>query len=153
MTALALASTLPRLGESQPLAVNDARPLVYSFDLPFPPSVNTLFPGDGKHRWPSKKYKAWRAEAGPQVPTGRIDGKYAMWVRLDRPDRRARDCANYEKALSDLLVSQGLVEDDSLCARLILEWASDEPTKDARAHIDVVSGVNLEPLTFTWRPS
>lgn len=151
MSALASNASNPSGGGQPPLAANDARPRVFSFDLPFPPSVNTLFPGDGKNRWASKKYKAWRAEAGPQVPAGRINGRYVMWVRLDRPDRLARDCANYEKALSDLLVSQGLVEDDSLCTRLILEWLSDEPVKGARAHIDVVSSDRLEPITFTWR--
>ena len=128
-----------------------ARPRVFSFDLPFPPSVNGLFPGDGKRRWASKAYKAWRIAAAPSVPAAKIVGKYVLWIQLDRPDRRARDCANYEKAVSDLLVTQGLVEDDSKCARLILEWTSDQPVKDARAHIDVVATDHLEPIIFQRR--
>lgn len=120
-----------------------------TFDLPFPPSVNGLFPGDGKRRWASKPYKAWRVDAAPSVPGLSIKGAYALQIRLDRPDRRARDCANYEKAVSDLLVSQGLVEDDSLCARLVLEWTGSDPIKPAKAHVSIAAITGpLAPINF-----
>jgi len=122
---------------------------VISFALPFPPSVNGLFPGDGKRRWASKPYKAWRIEASAYVPNETIKGHYALMIRFDRPDRRARDCANYEKAVSDLLVSKGVVEDDSLCDRLILDWTGREPIKPAKAHVSLVAVTGpLAPINF-----
>ena len=39
-----------------------------------------------------------------------------------KPDRRRRDVANLEKAVSDLLVSQGVLGDDSLIQSCTVEW-------------------------------
>ena len=46
--------------------------------------------------------------------------------KIGRPDKRVRDLANLEKALSDFLVSCGILADDSLIHRLIMEWADIE---------------------------
>lgn len=104
------------------------------FSLPLPPPSNNLFPGTMR-RHPSKRYEAWRAEATPLVPRGRIDGCYIMRVGVDRPDRRKRDIANLEKALGDLVVSCGLVADDSLMDRLEMWWTKRPVGRGAMAHI------------------
>lgn len=42
--------------------------------------------------------------------------------RFGRPDKRRRDVANFEKGVSDLLVSQQVIGDDSMIERIVLEW-------------------------------
>lgn len=98
--------------------------------LPFPPSVNTLFAtsANGRHRFPSRKYRAWRNAAGALLMAARIrptPGTYHLEIRLRAPDRRARDAGNYEKAISDLIVSHALVADDSLAMSINIEWVQD----------------------------
>lgn len=56
---------------------------------------------------------------------------------FQRPDRRRRDVSNYAKACEDCLVKSGLVEDDSLCQKLVLMWSGDEPVKPACALITI----------------
>ena len=104
------------------------------FSLPFPPSSNNLFPGKAR-RFPSARYKAWKAEALPQVPEGRVDGPYVMRVCVDRPDKRGRDLANLEKAIGDLIVEAKLVVDDRFLDRLEMWWSPRPIGKNARAHV------------------
>lgn len=108
--------------------------------LPFPPSVNNLHinvPGRGRVAAP--EYRAWKKLAGAQLDIQRprkVHGRYRAVMTFERPDRRLRDVCNYEKAASDLLVSHGIVDDDHLSKRVILEWAEDEtPRKDAQVTI------------------
>lgn len=99
-------------------------------DLPFPPSVHGLYRGG---RWKgdiSPEYKAWRDHAGlmlnrQAVPS--FDGPVRIFIRLVAPDRRRRDSDNYAKAVIDLLVSHGVIPDDSNGVVLshFVEW-SDE---------------------------
>lgn len=42
--------------------------------------------------------------------------------RFGRPDKRRRDVENLPKAISDLLVSQQVIGDDSMIERMVLEW-------------------------------
>jgi crossover junction endodeoxyribonuclease RusA len=44
-----------------------------------------------------------------------------------RPDKRKRDLGNLEKAISDILVSQNIVEDDSLCEWIEARWVEKGP--------------------------
>lgn len=80
--------------------------------LPFPPSVNGLFGGGSKQkRFPSKAYKKWLSEC-PELPKTnyklvRLHYKYYF------PDNRERDTENYIKAVSDFLVKQNVIENDS----------------------------------------
>lgn len=104
------------------------------FSLPLPPSSNNLFPGKAR-RFPSARYKAWKAEALPLVPAGRIDGPYVMRVGLDRPDRRGRDLANLEKAIGDLIVEAQVVLDDRFLDRLEMWWTQRPIGKGAMAHV------------------
>lgn len=75
----------------------------------------------------SEKYVAWLREAGweakLQARGGMIVGEYDLTVKAVRPDKRKRDLDNLLKPISDLIVGAGLVEDDSLCRRIVAEWA------------------------------
>lgn len=97
--------------------------------LPFPPSVNSAYANGGnkrgRHKTPA--YLAWEKLAGTRVKDSHRQGlkAYTLAICLRRPDlRRSRDLGNYEKCVSDLLVSHGIVADDSGCERLTMAWDS-----------------------------
>jgi Holliday junction resolvase RusA-like endonuclease len=83
-------------------------------NLPKPPSVNGLFPSNGKHRFRSAEYTAWIKEAGYalnlQKPP-RMPGKVSILIEIEESAALA-DCANYEKATVDLLVSHKIIQGD-----------------------------------------
>jgi len=116
---------------------------VISLELPFPPSVNAAYrnvPGRGRAK--TAAYVAWLQHAALEVrrqARGRLEGQYALHLRATRPDRRARDLGNLEKCVSDLCVSMGLIEDDSLCRRIMMEWSDDPPRKDATIKVWLIS--------------
>jgi crossover junction endodeoxyribonuclease RusA len=95
--------------------------------LPFPPSVNALtrnVPGVGRVK--TARYKAWITEAGWEARrqhAGKVLGPYALTIIAKRPDARRRDLGNLEKAISDLLVSLGIIEDDYLAQRIEKLWS------------------------------
>ena len=92
---------------------------VLVLDLPMPPSVNDCYyniPHGGRAK--TKRYRTWIAdcdahilESGQRISP--IIPPYAVIYYIDKPDKRKRDCANYEKPLSDYLVNRGMLEDDS----------------------------------------
>ena len=89
--------------------------------LPLPPSTNNLYISVGKKRIVSPKYRAWREEAGEMLIAQKprsVLGDYDLWLYVEWPDKRKRDLDNAIKAVSDLLVSHQLVEDDSRCQAL-----------------------------------
>lgn len=106
--------------------------------LPYPPTVNHLFVNNRRTggRFASSEYKAWQQHAAlvlnsqhpPQIQ-GPIEVRYVF----GRPDRRARDVFNLEKAISDTLVKHKIIEDDSLIQRGIVEW--DSKIKDCKIFI------------------
>lgn len=114
-------------------------------DLPFPPSTNTLFRNAGNRdgttlrgRIRTKKYLAWIDEASKEAMAQRqnaIKGHVKLHIALDRPDKRKRDLSNYIKAPEDLLVSMGLIEDDSLVQRITIGWS--KRGNPGRAYIEV----------------
>lgn len=84
-------------------------------NLPVPPSVNNLFATAGKRRVTSKKYADWIEIAGWKLKSqrpGSVSGWYELFVFL--PVKMPGDIGNREKALSDLLVKHGVIEDDKL---------------------------------------
>ncbi len=97
-----------------------------NFTLPFPPSVNALYSTNWKtkKRFKSKRYEAWIELAikhlnGVPVVRGKVKALY----EFGRPDKRKRDVANYEKAVSDLLTYTFVLEDDSQIEEITLKWA------------------------------
>ena len=98
-----------------------------TLDLPFPPSVNEAYGngGVGKGRHKTDVYTTWFALASINVKDRHrknITGPYTLYMALKRRDNRRRDLGNYEKAVSDFLVSHGVVKDDSQSVRIVIEW-------------------------------
>lgn len=93
-------------------------------ELPFPPTVNNLFKNAGKSRVKTLGYKQWLqlASYGIKDSYRRNLGPYHISIALKRPDMRRRDIGNLEKAVSDLMVMNGVIKDDSLCERLVMTW-------------------------------
>jgi len=84
--------------------------------LPFPISVNAMF-SDGKtRRHKSQRYCDWLLEAGyalnrqsPKPVRGPVKILYEL---QEGHDNRRRDAFNFEKGVTDLLVSHGVIEAD-----------------------------------------
>ena len=95
--------------------------------LPFPPSVNALWRSNRGRVHKSERYVKWLRDAGyialSQHPGG-IIGKYKISIQAKRPDKRRRDLDNLLKPLSDLLVSVGVIEDDSDCEMISARWVT-----------------------------
>lgn len=96
-------------------------------DLPWPVSVNCMYSGAGARRMISAPYRAWKMQAGHilnlQRPY-RIDGPYsAVFILQDHQDGKCRDLANFWKGVSDLLVTHGVVRDDSLERQIVMQWS------------------------------
>ncbi len=100
-----------------------------SLSLPFPPSVNHAYAngGNGRGRYKTDAYKAWEKMAALSVKDSHrigLSGPYTLYIGYRAPDRRIRDLGNYEKCVSDFLVAQGVIKDDNLSQRIVLEWDS-----------------------------
>lgn len=98
----------------------------YRVWLPFPPSVNNLFSQNrAGRRFPSKRYTAWRREAGWALKASKVQpiaGRFSVCLWLTPPTAHRRDADNYFKGVLDLLVSQGIVADDSLAVSVTAKW-------------------------------
>jgi crossover junction endodeoxyribonuclease RusA len=111
-------------------------------DLPFPPPLSACFTnrvGRSKKtgaqfvsRVTTKRYETWQrharqmiAEQGPE----RLKGEVSIYVRLVAPDQRERDAGNCDKAVMDILVAAGVIENDSnrYVRRLTFEWMDHGP--------------------------
>lgn len=97
-----------------------------SFTVPFPPSVNALFANiPGRGRIKTRYYKQWLKEAGWEIkaqPRGRvITGDISIDIRCPH-GFRAGDIDNRVKALLDLIVSVGIIEDDRFVVDLRVRW-------------------------------
>lgn len=83
-------------------------------------------------RAPTTRYKNWQTEALWLIKSqrqGSISGLVSIYVRLVAPDKRRRDAGNMDKALGDILVKAGIIEDDSnrFVRRLTYEWVESGP--------------------------
>ena len=97
--------------------------------LPMPPSVNGLYRDrkGAKGRTKSKAYKAWISEAAMMVrnqATTRFEGDVSLRFYFGPRNRRA-DLFNFVKAPEDLLVSQGIIEDDRFVTKGTVVWSED----------------------------
>jgi Holliday junction resolvase RusA-like endonuclease len=84
--------------------------------LPFPPSVNTLYPIVRGRKILSKKGREYKQEVKSildGVDYDTLTGNIDMCISLILPDRRRRDIDNYNKALLDCLTEQQVYKDDS----------------------------------------
>lgn len=89
--------------------------------IPLPPSANHIW----KNYHKSKAYKAWIVEAGwLSKRRDKIVGPWRITVLAKRPDKRRRDLDNLLKPIIDLVVSLGLVEDDSKLEMISARWVT-----------------------------
>lgn len=99
-----------------------------TFTLPRPPSINGAYfnrKGGGRAKTESANAFGFLAsvELARQHVRG-IKGRVVVTYDVGRiADKRRRDVGNYEKLLSDALVTNGIIEDDSLIERLTIGWA------------------------------
>lgn len=102
-------------------------------ELPFPVPLSACFTNvKGRGRVPTQRYKDWQddaARAVRQQKPGMAEGEVSVYVRLVAPDKRHRDAGNVDKAVCDILVKMGVIQDDSnrYVKRLTYEWAEEGP--------------------------
>lgn len=96
-----------------------------------PPPLSACFKNVRRNgRAATPRYTAWVSEAMHAVRSQKvapISGDVVAVYQFRRPDLRRRDLGNLEKAVSDLLVKAGLIEDDSLIIDLRMIWGSEDP--------------------------
>lgn len=84
--------------------------------LPFPPSINTLYPIVRGRKILSKKGREYKENSGKlfqEIDYNTLTGSIDMCISLIVPDRRRRDIDNYTKVVLDLLTEQQVYKDDS----------------------------------------
>jgi Holliday junction resolvase RusA-like endonuclease len=102
-----------------------------TFSLPLPPSVNGLWANGKTRRFRTQNYEDWIHEAGWELKRQRvpgISGPVSIRYELEEPKtKRKTDLGNREKATTDLLVTNGIIEaDDQRIVREInLSWSRD----------------------------
>lgn len=97
--------------------------------LPVPVSVNAIYsPRAGGGLRLSDAYSAWISEAGWRLNIqrpGRVSGNYQLVMRV--PEESRADIDNLAKGMSDLLQLHGVVSNDRLASRIVLEWQAEQP--------------------------
>jgi Holliday junction resolvase RusA-like endonuclease len=91
--------------------------ILFRAAVPMPPSLNNAFVNvAGKGRVRSKAYRAWAEVAGWMVKArmnGAVNGPVTVSIDICPSTRRAYDLDNRAKPCLDLLVSCGVIPDDS----------------------------------------
>lgn len=95
---------------------NESERLTLEFS--FPPSVNHYLGRRNHHTYKTAQAKAYNAEVYALVLQAhaalRLDTPLTVWYQYWFPDRRKRDVANYEKVLTDSMVTANVMVDDYL---------------------------------------
>ncbi|MCK1479306.1 RusA family crossover junction endodeoxyribonuclease [Bradyrhizobium sp. 197] len=119
-----------------------------TFVLPLPPSVNGLFANSRNGgRFRTQRYDSWIHEAGAEIMRQRpakYVGPVILSYEVQEPaGKRKFDLGNREKALTDLLVSHGIIQadDNTIVREIKLKWASD------------VQGVRVNVASITAFPT
>lgn len=121
-----------------------------SYSLPYPVSVNSLFVEINGKRVKTRLYKEWRTEAGwaiRQQQSGAvrksITGHVMVILECVKPDKRKRDASNLLKAVEDLIVEMGVIDDDSFVMDSRSRWVRQGPP----CRVTIVSSpAELDPL-------
>lgn len=97
------------------------------FTMPRPPSVNAAYKNLKKGgRAKTEKATTFAFHASVELARQHVrgvTGKVVVTYDVGRiADRRKRDVGNFEKLLSDALVANGIIEDDSKIERLSIGW-------------------------------
>jgi Holliday junction resolvase RusA-like endonuclease len=97
-------------------------------DLPMPPSLNSIWRYGKGRAFKSARYVAWLRAADAEFLLHRkewapVKGHFRVYIVLNEKKRRGNaDCDNRGKALLDFCQRVGLIENDALCDRVVLEW-------------------------------
>ena len=95
--------------------------------LSYPPSANRLWTRTRRGMRRTDAYNRWLHVAGWEIVQQRpkkVRGRYKISITAVRPDKRTRDLGNLLKATEDLLVAQGVIEDDSKSEQINLRWVT-----------------------------
>lgn len=100
-----------------------------TIELPYPPSVNTLWRSAGGRNILSEAGRAYRRQGLTSLLfVSKADracwpftGPLAVEIYVHPPDRRRRDLDNIPKAVLDLLTHGGVYQDDSQIDRLLIQ--------------------------------
>jgi len=109
---------------------------MYTFFIPYPPSVNTYWGFKGHRRFLTNKAIAFKVEVDCCVRLNEVqlnDHRLHIEITLYPPDRRVRDIDNCIKSTLDALVQAGAFRDDSQVDVLIVNRA--EVVKNGKAKI------------------
>lgn len=99
-------------------------------NLPFPPSVNSIWRGGRRRVFRSQVYIDWTNVAGKcwlaqkTTQPKNISGSFSAVLILSPPDKRHRDLDNYLKGVLDLCKLHRVIDDDHLCRRIYLRWGT-----------------------------
>jgi len=88
---------------------------INKFIIPFPPSVNAKYNISRGKRVKSKTDLEWIKSATNAINQQNVvpfSGRAFIIYELCHPDNRHRDAANYEKKVTDLLVSLNIIAGD-----------------------------------------
>lgn len=100
----------------------------WTFKLPVPPSTNHLFSTSKRgHRHVSKKYAAWIDDAKKWLTAQKRPSEpitYHVAIDIQVPHIPRADVSNRIKAVEDIIVKGGILEDDSLVERVTARWTN-----------------------------
>lgn len=106
-------------------------------ELPFPPSVNSIWRSNRGRVHKSEKYEKWLQSAGWTLKSQKVKpvfGPFIMEIVACRPDKRRRDLDNLTKVLSDLLTTHGIIKDDCLACEIHSKWLGFGPNVYVTVH-------------------
>lgn len=91
--------------------------MIFEALLPIPPSVNAAYRAVHGRVIKSAQYRDWSVEAAKALGAQHkaietMKGRIAVHYGFAFPDKRKRDIANFEKALSDFLEEHKIYEND-----------------------------------------
>jgi len=101
-------------------------PRELAFDLPFPPSLNTMYPTFNGRRVTSEAYKEWQFDAGKYLMTVRnrfMSGQVEISLTFSEQSRKM-DLDNRIKPVLDLLVKNSIIEGDHnrVVRKITAQW-------------------------------
>ena len=91
----------------------------------YPPSTNVIWRVARNRIIKSAAYRQWLSSQTEFIHSQnrkKLIGSYSLEIIVRRKDKRRRDIDNFIKPISDLLVTSGMVEDDSLCHIVAATW-------------------------------
>lgn len=98
------------------------------FDLPLPPSVNALYFNRDRGRTKTRAYQDWITTARSALRKQKARPIFhPVKLEYQVTEKSRIDLGNHEKALTDLLVFHGILENDTkkYVRGITLEWSSE----------------------------